>query len=127
MLINTVTDPVFRFFKEYLLSADFPCKDIVVQQMENDSVDMEISDYCVVFTFSVDPTCARLPVKNRGILVCIQEKNQESLTMTELFVENQQILELRTYNITCDRLNWRELGKGTQFLDLYNEQEHPSQ
>lgn len=127
MLIDSDEDFTFRFFREYVLSADFPCKNIVIEQMETASVDMEVSDYCVVFTFSVDPTCARLPVKNRGILVCIQEKNQESLTMTELFIENQQILELRTYNITCDRLNWRELGKGTQFLDLYNEQEHPSQ
>lgn len=119
MLIDSDEDFAFRFFREYVLSAEFPCKDIVIEQMDTARIDKEISDYCVVFTFSVDPASVRLPVKNRGILVCIQEKNQESLTMTELFVEKQQILELRTYNITCDRLNWRELGKANRTVDSF--------
>ena len=118
MIIDISQDCDYRFLEEFLFSFNFPNKEILAEQMHDAVVHKEQSAYHFAFTYEVSKESPRLPIECNGIPILIQVKTPKSLTLCEIFVQDNCVEVYRVYNIDNSELDINKIYEGISLLEI---------
>ena len=111
-MINKDEDIEFGKLKEFIFSFDFSNKGIFYDQIEQAVVDIQRTDYSVVYKFYVNSFCNPLPNSFNGMPISIDVTYENDYTCCELFVAHGYIMEIRMYNVNGSKLSMDNFWKG---------------
>ena len=112
MIINQNEDIEYGKLIKFLFSFDFSNKDILRNQIQQAVVDIQRTEYSIVYRFFVNSISKPLPDFFNGMPISIDVNLEKEFICCELFVAHGYIMEIRIYCINGSKLSMDNFWKG---------------